>query len=411
MEKNNFDVTLLGSDINVYGMARAFHEKYGMVSQAYAATQLAPTKYSKIVTVHTVPDFHDDQVFANTLIKAHGQLNPEKKHLLIACGDAYAAALARGKATLAPYYEFHALEEDLLEQLVNKVHFYELCQQFQLSHPQTIVIDTPTLLDPSEIKLPFEFPIALKPADSVAWLDISFVGRKKAFRVKDRAEFDTLLLKIKNAGYTGKMICQEFIPGDDGLMHVLNAYVDSTGHVQMMFLGHALLEDPAPGSIGNYMAILPEADQVVYDQIKNFLEQINYRGFANFDMKFDTRDNQYKLFEINPRQGRSSFFVTLNGYNLAEYIVEDLVFGHTGGATVFGTGETLWLGVDNRLFKKYVKDSPAKQKALKLIKKHQVGTTVFYHPDFSVKRWILLKYMFYHYHANFKNYFKENKGE
>ena len=49
-----FQPILLGSDINVYGMARAFHEEYGLVSEAYAYFQLSPTKFSRIVNVHIV---------------------------------------------------------------------------------------------------------------------------------------------------------------------------------------------------------------------------------------------------------------------------------------------------------------------------------------------------------------------
>lgn len=118
-----------------------------------------------------------------------------------------------------------------------------------------------------------------------------------------------MLHRCYEAGYPDEMIIQDFIPGGDENMRVLNAYVDKNHKVRMMCLGHPLLEDPSPKAIGNYVAILPDYNQQVYQQIQDFLEKIEYTGFANFDMKYDPRDGSYKLFEINLRQGRSSFML------------------------------------------------------------------------------------------------------
>lgn len=199
-------------------------------------------------------------------------------------------------------------------------------------------------------------------------------------------------------------------------MRTLNCYVDQYHHVKLMCLGHPLLEDPTPADIGNYVAILPEYNQQVYDQIQHFLEAIKFTGFCNFDMKYDRRDQTFKLFEINLRQGRSSFFVTLNGYNLAEYVVEDRVTGALKDKpTVYGnqneSQQKLWLGVPVKVFKEYARDNADKQRALELLAAKRYGTTVFYKQDMNLKRYVLQKYAFYLYNGRFKNYFKENKGD
>ena len=60
-------------------------------------------------------------------------------------------------------------------------------------------------------------------------------------------------------------------------------------------------------------------------QFKTLLENIGYTGFSNFDIKYDQRDGKFKVFEINTRQGRSNYYVTGAGANIAKLLVDDYI--------------------------------------------------------------------------------------
>ncbi|ARW20087.1 carboxylate--amine ligase [Pediococcus pentosaceus] len=413
---NNFTPILLGSDFNAYGMARSFYEITGRRVQAYAGTVLAPTRFTKIVNVDIIPGFSEDPVFIESMRKiAKKYENSDEKVVLLGMGDGYAELISKHKEELSKTFICPYIDYDLLKQLNNKERFYSICDEYNLPYPATHFITKAQYESGEKFISPFEFPVALKPADSVEWLDIHFEGRKKAFRIKTQAELDEVIGKIYDNGYTSDLILQDFIPGDDSNMRVLNAYVDQNHQVKMMCLGHPLLEDPAPSAIGNYVTIIPEFNQEIYDTVKNFLESINYVGYANFDMKYDSRDGKFKLFEINIRQGRSSFFVTLNGYNLARWVVEDRVNNALADReTVYANDVPgnwkLWLGVPVKVFKKYAKNNDDKQKALELINNDQYGFTAIYDEDMNFKRSLLMWWMNHNYVKNFRKYFKENKG-
>ena len=90
-------------------------------------------------------------------------------------------------------------------------------------------------------------------------------------------------------------------------------------------MGHVLLEEHTRHGIGNHAVIITEDEPALCEQLRNFLEDIKFTGFSNFDVKFDQRDGKFKVFEINCRQGRSNYYVTGAGYNLARYLVEDRI--------------------------------------------------------------------------------------
>ncbi|QCI86465.1 carboxylate--amine ligase [Vagococcus zengguangii] len=402
-----FTVILLGSDINVYGMARAFHEEYGIISEAHSLMHLSPTKFSKIVNVHAHDNFNEPEGF----IKAMRQVkkdyeNNGKVNILLPCGDGYTELIAMYKNELEETFICPTIDIALQKQLEDKVTFYETCEEYGLPYPATYIINQEIVAN-KQVNVPFSFPVALKPADSVAWLGAKFEGKKKAFIFRDEQEFMTIVERIYASNYQGEMICQDFIPGDDSHMRVLNAYVDQNHKVRMMCLGNPLLEDPTPEAVGNYVAIMPDYNEKIYQNIQSFLEKIEYKGFANFDMKYDERDGEYKLFEINLRQGRSSYYVTLMGYNLAKYIVEDYVLGKELDEVVYGSGDKLWLGVPEKIVKQYVKSSEQKTKALEMLKNKQYGTTLFYKEDMGLKRYLLVKRIYNLYNKRYKEHFTE----
>ncbi|UQS86732.1 carboxylate--amine ligase [Nicoliella spurrieriana] len=416
MSETDFTPILLGSDFNCYGMARSLYEKYGKPVKAYAEIQLAPTRFTKIVDLELIPGFSEDPQWIQAMRKLKQQYaNHSEPVILIGCGDGYAELISKHKDELSDVFVCPYVDYDLIRQLNSKENFYRTCDKYNLPYPKTKIISKAMYESTTPIEQPFGYPVALKPTNSVEWLDVHFEGRKKAFVIKSAAEFNDIVGKIYDNGYTSDLILQDFIPGDDSNMRVLNAYVDKHHHVKMMCLGHPLLEDCAPSAIGNYVAIIPEYNQTIYNQIQTFLEAIEFTGYANFDMKYDVRDGSFKLFEINLRQGRSSFFVTLNGYNLADWVVQDYAFDSLSDqAPVYANQDPakyyLWLGVSVAVFKQYAKDNAEKQAALKLIDQNQYGTTFWYSKDRNLKRWALMKWMFHNYSKNFAKYFAINKG-
>lgn len=402
----DFIPVLLGSDVNVYGMARSFHEAYGISSVAIGKGRLGATSNSKIVTVEVVePNLEDDRVFCDTLIRFSQRYPKEQTLLLVPCGDNYIKLLVRNQEALRPYYRFECINEELLMRLSLKESFYEVCTEHGFAFPKTAACTYETY---KTVELPFDFPVIIKPSNSVAYWNCKFPHKKKVFVANNKAEFDAILDAIYGSSYKDHLILQEYIPGDDSQMRVLNAYCGRDGKVKLISLGHALLEEHSPEGIGSYAAIISTRDDELNKRMIGFLEDIGYVGFANFDMKLDPRDGTYKLFEMNLRQGRSSFFVTAAGYNLAKWLADDVIYRKEMGLTV-ADNPMLWTIIPKRIILKYVRDESLKAEARRLYKEGKVCRSLYYKADMNPRRWIGYCKNQFHYFQKYKKYFG-NKG-
>ncbi|MDR0459073.1 MAG: hypothetical protein LBG68_01225 [Coriobacteriales bacterium] len=394
---------ILGSDENAYGMARAFHQRYGIKSLLVCRLQLAATKNSRILDIVCIDRFDSDEVFLPALVEVLAA-HPEPK-ILIPCSDRYLQLVVQNSAVLEPYIANRFISSDLLDQVVTKQRFYELCDQYGLRYPQTVVCPPERRLQVLE-ELPFGFPMVIKAnnSNSFEYLHSTVADKQKAYFVRTADEFTKIMQNLNASDYTDNLIIQEFIPGDDTAMRVMNCYSNRQGKVKLMCLGHPILEEYTPLNAGNYAAIISDSDTSLYQQIQAFLEEIGFVGFSNFDLKFDNRTGQYVLFEINPRQGRSSFYVTAAGYNMAEFIAQDVIFGEDN-EPVYADKQHLWLSIPKSILYKYVQNAQAKTKLRQLIRSNQYTYTLFYKPDFSVQRWLRMQRYLMRHHQDYKQYY------
>lgn len=398
---------ILGTDVNAYGIARSIHMEYGIKSLCVGQGKLPMTNHSKIVDIEVVNNLAEPAIFSEAMIPLlKKKLETYDTLILFAASDGYAELVIDHQEELSKYCQLPFVKKELKDQLILKEDFYDLCEQLKLPYPKTIKV---TVDNYKEIDVPFTYPVVVKPSNSVTYTVADFKDKKKAYILHNKEEVDEALTNIFSSGYSDTMLMQDFIPGPDSNMRVLNAYVGKNNKVHSMCLGHPFLEDVTPTLVGNYVAIKSTFDAEIYETYTHFLEGIGYTGFANFDMKFDERDQTFKIFEINLRPGRSSFYSTLAGCNLMAYSIKDLVEGKENETVYLNKDEKLWLGVPKEVVLTYTEDDTCKQVAKEMIDKNEYGYTLFYEKDKSFIRDLSMKKYYQSYTERYEKWF-EKKG-
>lgn len=383
MSANYSDIVpvFLGADLNCYNFARAFHEAYGVKSYAFGRYAMAPTKYSGLVHFTVVPDMDNEETMLRVLREFAAQHSGRRLYLF-GCTDDYAAMIIRRKAEL-PAYIAPGPAADLYGSLQKKAAFYEVCDRYGIPYPATKVLDGPCRAE--EIgpdALGFGYPLIVKPSSSVDYWKFPFDGMKKVYTAATPQEAAAIVAQIYAAGYPDKMLLQKMIPGGDSRMRVLTAFSDENGRVRAMCLGHTMVEEHTPKGLGNHAAIVTESTSALAmtAAIRQMLEDCHYTGFSNFDIKEDDQGNFY-VFEINLRQGRSNYYVTGCGMNIARLVVEKWSDGGTD--CQLNEKEHFWHHVPAGVACTYTEDKALAEKARRLQKAGQSSCSLLYRPDLA----------------------------
>ena len=403
--KNKVKALIIGTDINAYYMSRCYHELTGEKADIIGNRAIPYTSISNPIIVN---DFNNKENFKKALIK-YGEKNKEYNILLIATSDLYVKMVSEEKGLLEKYYVFNYPDIELVNNLLIKEKFYSIYENMGLDMPKTYIYPCNKNESIQKIKDYFkEYPIIIKPSDGVEYHKLDCEGLAKVYKANSEEELEKIIKKIENAGYNKNLIIQEFIPGDDSALFDSIFYVGKDKKAKLATFAQIGLQEHTPTGIGNCTVLVNGYDEHGYNEeivykLKDFIEKIGYQGFAEFDIKYDYRDNKYKVLEINPRQSRSGYYLTACGYNLVKYLIDDLINNKEMKFEIIKNKYILSF-VPKKIIKKYIKNEKLKKEIKKLIKNKKIVNPLKYKEDKKFKRKLYLLYRDINYLKKYKKY-------
>lgn len=394
---------MLASDINVYSFARAYHEAYGVKTLMLAKSEGAVTNNSGILEARYIPDLWNTDTFRKTMKEIYEEYHakdPDKILILHGNADHYVRLIVENKDYLKDMFVVPYSDKDVLDNIVLKATFYGLCEKYGLDFANTLVY-SPEM--GSDFELDFDFPVVLKPSDSVKYNTHAFEGQHKVYFIDTREELESAIKEIYEHGYDDKMIIQEMVEGADDAIYDLHVYVGKDHKAKLLNFGNVILEEHTPKGIGSNAATITDYDQEIMDKVRNLLEDIGYEGFADADFKYDRKTDKIMIFEINIRQGRSHYRLTGQGYNLAKYIVDDYILDKPIELE-YAHDDFCWSVVPKGVVYKYVKDREKVAKFKRLVREGKYCNSLYYDKDRGLKRSLYLKLRDINMYRKYKRY-------
>jgi len=317
----------VGGDLLAYAYTREFHKEYGLRPIVLSSIDVRITSSSKHCEYRVVPGMNDEA----TVVEYLGALGRDlasqgKVGLVLGLADWQARVLSAHKEELSEWFVVPYIDFALLDEITQKRRFYELCEELDIPYPHTWYLPCPHEHEPLDTSQ-FPYPLIAKPSNSAAWDAIDFPGKKKIYEIETPEELTRAYEAVCAGPYEHELIIQDFIPGGDDAIRSLTTFSDAQGRMRVVAGGRVALQDHSPLAIGNPVCILSEKVDAIIEGAERFLARVGYRGYANFDIKYDERDGSYRFFEVNTRPGRNTYYVSLGGVSFVRPIVDEFVLG------------------------------------------------------------------------------------
>jgi D-aspartate ligase len=235
--------------------------------------------------------------------------------LLLPTNDESALFVARYASQLQDSFLFPTNPVDVVWSLYNKKAMYLLAKRLSIPTPETVFPESRTdVLDFCER---VQFPVMLKASDNIR--TARQAGKKMVIaRSKDEliGQYDAM-----EDGSHPSLMIQEYIPGRDDSVWMLNGYFDEQSECLFSITAKKIHQTPVYTGMTSLGVCLP--NPAIESATKTLIRAVGYKGILDIGYRYDARDGSYKLLDVNPRLGATfRLFVGHDGMDVtrAEYL-------------------------------------------------------------------------------------------
>lgn len=254
---------------------------------------------------HLAPHYKEDpEGLLNFLVEYSKK--QDKKPVLYPGADPYVEFIDTYFDELKEHYLFPMDKKGLWTEVMDKYTMSLLAEKFNVKVPETINADEEDLVE--RVNKEIKYPCIIKPMDSASFVR---AYRHKVFIINSEKELMEKVNMCKKDGHG--IVVQRIIPGPEENCYCYDAYLNQDSKVTHYTSAYKIRQWPNNFGASTYarQKWIPELHEIC----KPFLEGINFKGFAEVELKRDEVTGDIYLIEVNVRTINFNEMLAKSGLN------------------------------------------------------------------------------------------------
>lgn len=288
-------------------MAKGFR-KLGCEVTTVAESKMAVgilTKYSNNKIV--IPEIESNEKIAEVeYLKLIATGNYD---LVVPLSDFSATIASKHKKEWSLYGPKIAVNDwEVFEKIIDKSKTMLICEKNNIPSPKTLFTNNPI----EEIKKgTISFPVVIKPKTGIGSIGFNIVHNE-----------ETLIKVLNDCNQSnGPLLVQEYIEQDGNPQYGAELFRDRDGIVRFALVAKVTRWYPVDG--GSRLCSISIHDDEIVNNCIRLLDALDWNGYANIDLVWDSKESEAKILEINGRTGASVKLDFLSGVDVCRLIIEN----------------------------------------------------------------------------------------